>query len=452
MIDSKVYHILNSLKKDRLKKLYLSINERKPSNIDDKLRIILYIIESIFNKIVLPSKTKFFKSNFNNVTNSNKINLLMSEAVKFIEEFIIIEEMLQDKEMKNFYLSKFYYKNKLNTYYEQSYKSGQKLFLENISLRNYALQVETEFLNARYLALNNNRTVDFNLVENSLEVFYYTWKLKLNNLLLVNNKEREEKNNPNSVLYLLYSNIDKLFNTQDDLLFKNIFESISFQINHINQSELRVITMLLDNYCILQINLGKQDYLKSLFMLYQKIIDWQVLLDDDDTLLAGQYKNIITIALRNQEYDWAEWFLEKYKHTIRDDKSEEAYIFNKASILFEKKQYETCLDIASRIVIKDFFYKLSVKRMQIKALLMLYIVDKSYFDTLYSHINAFKKFIYTKKNLSKIYIESNKNFYKFINQIFYSYSLDKKKLKDLKINIQECDVLAEKAWLLSIIK
>ena len=450
MQDSKLYILIQSLDKKLLKKLIGLINEKLSIQQENKYILIQYITQKIQQNKTEFDKKVIFKTVFKNVLNENKINAVMTDAVKFLEDFIVTEEVLSDNEMKNFYLSKYYYQHKLNSYFEQSYKQTQLKDNKKILLRDYAIQTEIEFIHAKYAALNNNRDVELNSVEINLQEYYSTWKIKLDNLTTIRLETNTVKYEPKNILYVIHLDIRELFKTQREALYKSIITTIKVQAKYIHLAELRVILMLLDNFCIQQINAGKKDYINHVFELYKIMIELEVLLDDDDTLLAGQYKNIITVALRTQSYDWAEGFLNAYKNNIRDNQSEVAYVFNKACIAFEKKEYKFCLQVLSEMVFKDFFYKLTVKRMQIKSLFMLYINDRTYFETLYGHINAFKKYIYTKKNLPVVYQETNKNFYKFIHQLFFVNIKGNEDMPYIQTKIKECEMLADKNWLLEI--
>lgn len=451
MVDSKLYHVLNVLTEMQREKLFRYLYMELPDMNDSRYIVIKQLSNAIKKDSVPIDKQAFFELVFQNVPGSQKMNTILSESVKLVESFIVTQAALNDKDSINLFLGEFYYKHQLNTYFEQSHRKYEAQREEKLSLKGFAVQIETEFLHARYLALNNNRDVDLLSVRQILEEFYATWKLKLDNISGVGWLKDNAAIVPENLLFAIHQQLRELFATKEENIYLDLFEKIQSHESFIEPSELRVIMMLLDNFCINQLNEGKFHFIEHTFRLYQKMIHLNVLLDDDATLLAGQYKNVITVALRTQSFDWAKWFLESFKDNIRDEQAEVVYVFNKANIAFEQKEYVHCLQVLSQVVFKDVFYKLTTKRLMIKSLYMLYLNDRTYFETLHGHLNAFKKYIYTKKNLPELYQETNKNFYKFIFQIFFATAKSNLEAESIRNKIKDCSALADKNWLLSIL-
>ena len=65
-----------------------------------------------------------------------------------------------------------------------------------------------------------------------------------------------------------------------------------------------------------------------------------------------------------------------------------------------------------------------------------------------SGINLFQQ--NTKKNLPVVYQETNKNFYKFIHQLFFVNIKGNEDMPYIQTKIKECEMLADKNWLLEI--
>lgn len=452
MTDSKLYHVLTALTEVQKEKLFRYLYMELQDTNDSRYIVIKQLSDAVQRRNVPADKQEFFTSIFKKVPGSQKMNTIMSESVKLVENFIVTQSVVNDKDSVNLFLGEFYYRHQLNTYFEQSHRKYEAQREDKLSLKGFAVQIETEFLHARYLALNNNRDVNLLSVRQILEEFYSTWKLKLDNIAGVGWMKDNTDIVPENLLFVIHHQLRELFEIREENIYLELFDKIQSNESLIERSELRVIMMLLDNFCINQLNEGKFHFIEHTFLLYQKMIESKVLLDDDDTLLAGQYKNIITIALRTQSFDWAQWFLESFKNNIRDEQAQVVYIFNKANIAFEQKEYVHCLQVLSQVVFKDVFYKLTTKRLMIKSLYMLYLSDRTYFETLHGHLNAFKKYIYTKKNLPEVYQETNKNFYKFIHQIFFATAKGAEDVRVIGTKIRDCEVLADKKWLLHILE
>ena len=91
---------------------------------------------------------------------------------------------------------------------------------------------------------------------------------------------------------------------------------------------------------------------------------------------AHAYTNIVHAAVRVNELDWAENFLNEYKNKLPVHHRENAYIYSSAVVnlkkgLISKKSYKRkkYLDIALEYLAKvkndDYFYMLRIKNMQI---------------------------------------------------------------------------------------
>lgn len=92
----------------------------------------------------------------------------------------------------------------------------------------------------------------------------------------------------------------------------------------------------------------------------------------------------------------------------------------------------------------DVFYKLSSRVLQIKTYAELTLSNNGFDDVLESCLNAFKKFIYTNKEISENYASNYKNFYKVMNKIL---SLTKEDAASYLEEIRQLKPLTENEWL-----
>ena len=62
------------------------------------------------------------------------------------------------------------------------------------------------------------------------------------------------------------------------------------------------------NYCVQQLNSGAEHYVRSVFELYQYGLNYNILIENHH-LNQFTHKNIITTAIRLEEFDWVKQFI-----------------------------------------------------------------------------------------------------------------------------------------------
>ena len=119
------------------------------------------------------------------------------------------------------------------------------------------------------------------------------------------------------------------------------------------------------NYCIRRINQGDSAYLHELFTLYRRLLEEKLLLEEG-TLAHEHYKNITTVGLRLQAYDWVRDFLDAYKEHLHPDHQENAYNYNLSVYYFEQGRYREAMLLLQQVEFTDVYYRLSAKAILLK--------------------------------------------------------------------------------------
>ena len=205
--------------------------------------------------------------------------------------------------------------------------------------------------------------------------------------------------------------------------------------------ELRDMYQFVLNYSIKKINLGDTGYQEKLFETYKIMLKNKVLLDGD-FISQWDYKNIVTISLRQREYDWAKNFIHEYKSNLRPAARDNAFTYNLALLHFHKKEYSAALSQLQKVNFTDVHYQLDTRAIMLK----IYFESEDH-DALFYHATAFKTFIRRNRLISK--------YHKIIysNLIRYTLKLtraggNKKKIAALKKNIEETKQIADLRWLI----
>ena len=61
------------------------------------------------------------------------------------------------------------------------------------------------------------------------------------------------------------------------------------------------------------INIGKEKNLEELLIIYMEMIEKAIIFEDNE-LHHGQFKNIVTLALRLHKLKWTEEFINQYRY------------------------------------------------------------------------------------------------------------------------------------------
>ena len=175
--------------------------------------------------------------------------------------------------------------------------------------------------------------------------------------------------------------------------------------------------------------------------MYQVGLEHGILLENG-ILSVYAYKNIHLLADKLGEYDWIVTFLEKYRDFLPAEQRENHYNFNIAQYFFRRKKYEKAMPMLQTIEFSDVLHNLDARKM----LLIMYY-DLKEFDAFDALIDSFRTYLLRQKDLG-YHKESFTNLLKFSKKLLLLTSMSKAEKEIFKQEINDCNVLAEKSWLL----
>lgn len=177
--------------------------------------------------------------------------------------------------------------------------------------------------------------------------------------------------------------------------------------NHLfPDEELNTIYSYALNYCVRKINSGRSKFYEEIFGLYKALLG-RKLLFSSGYLSQWDYTNIITSALRLQEFDWTGRFIDEYRQYLLPEEEFNVYTYNLAALFFAKKDYGKTLELLHDVEFTDPFYHAAAKIIQLK---VFFEIGET--EALFSLTEAFKKFLKRNKQFSVYQKESNLNFIK----------------------------------------
>lgn len=199
------------------------------------------------------------------------------------------------------------------------------------------------------------------------------------------------------------------------------------------------------NFCVAKYKTGKSIYLNILFELIKKNLKAGFFYHKDgasEGIMFGAFQNIVAIALKLQESEWALNFLKEHRTKIiapNAAEQERFYHFNLACYHFQRKEYDEALSLL-KIDFDDNRYHLMARALEIKLYFEKPDKKDKEIDFLESRIAAFETYL-SRNEMPTLDKTGYRNFLK----------LTKKLIKQKRINdkdLEDKDSIAEREWLL----
>ena len=393
-------------------------------------------------------------------TNQHFARLLL-DLLKKVESFIAQEHMRSDGPDELYYLLDTYNSMGLAKHFTEPYlhavsKLEKQPFRDSdYYFHNFRLNVQQNI----YLENRKQRTTEKNLIETvrSLDTYYFINKLRYSAAILhykhfLNLRDEsillpeilaQLKQKPldtpvvniyyHVILTLIEPDEEKHFTTLKELLFAH---TALLQLD--TQKEVFAFAL---NYCIRKINQGRAAYQAEIFGLYKDALRRSLLLDHG-TMTPWDYKNIVTIGLRNKAFKWTDSFIEDYIRYLPREERDNAYTFNRARHYFATRKYDKVLELLQDVEYSDIFYLLDSK-----TTLMKTYYELGEYQALLSLKESFRILLRRKKLISEQNQVNYGNFANFTMKLFRADVKDKKQIEALKKAIESTSNIADKLWI-----
>lgn len=400
-----------------------------------------------------------------------ELTYLFAKALELLTTFITQEEFSKQAYQQEIFALQALSKNpekeklsktvsaRLKRSLKRSPSKDQHYFWTKYSLHD---ALDQEFI------ISQSRREDSNLQLKSddLDIFYIYSKLKMacdmtsRNIIIQANykchllKEIRQQIVENSK-YLkikgiqIYWEILQLLENGKAKDFYRLKNSLAVAIKDFEAAEIRLMYDYAQNFCIRQINSGKQNYYREFLDLYKTQLKEKVLFRNG-YLEEWDYKNIVTAGVRTKEFEWTENFIQRNKNYLRTELQENAYIYNLANFYYETKSYREALGCLHQVEFTDLSYHLGAKNIQLKSYFELN--EFVAFDAL---IRAYSASVRRAKQLSDYRRKSYLNFLRLAQKMGsckqrLSYSKTKvleKRLKEIEDLFKHLEPLANSDWL-----
>lgn len=390
-----------------------------------------------------------------------RLRHLMSISLDVLKEFVRYFSLKKDSFQQEITLAKRYTDKKINKQAHQQLKKAARTldelpWDEDYYYRKYELERLSFDLEG-----TENRTRSTNITEITtntrlffmLSTLRYAYTALTHQNLLKTNYEipllegilSEISMNDYSkhpILMIYYHAYFTLKTPEDESHFSKLKSYL--QDKNIRRKDQRSILLITLNYTIKQANTGSEmrnSYMRDALELYQIGLENRLLMEDN-VLSHFAYKNIVSATLVLEEYDWGEQFIETYTKYLMPTHQTNYAHYNRARILLARGELDAAMSLLIEAEYNDPLLLVGAK----VELLKLYY-QREYWAILEAFLESFRVFLNRQKALS-YHKEHYVNLIVFVKKMVAIQMSLETKTELLKNRIDDCQKLAQRAWLL----
>ena len=244
------------------------------------------------------------------------------------------------------------------------------------------------------------------------------------------------------LLRAYYYTVMSLIERDNEEHYRAMKETILAHIDTFTQDTQRNLFAFAIVYCINKINSGHAAYQREILELYKQSLSKGIILIDG-TLSQWDYKNIVTIGLRNKEYKWVDGFIEQYLKKLPKDEQENAYTFNRARYYFATRKYDKVLGLLQDVEYTDIFYLLDSK-----TTLMKTYYELGEYQALQSLKESFRILLRRKKLISEQNRINYGNFARYTTKLYRADVKNAVQIATLRREIEATGNVADRSWIM----
>jgi len=209
--------------------------------------------------------------------------------------------------------------------------------------------------------------------------------------------------------------------------------------------EQRDLYLLAINYCIRKINQQKSNYFIQAFGLYKSALEADLLFENGQ-LSPFAFNNIVAIALKVGEIEWAELFIAQYAPVLENRHREANVKLNLARVAYLKKDFKSAM-----LHLQEADYKDLINNLIAKTLLLKIYYESDEFDALDAHIQSMQRFI-GRQRVMGYHRDNYLNIIRFTRKLTQLKCTDPAEVALLKNQVESAAPLSEKDWFFEMIR
>lgn len=214
--------------------------------------------------------------------------------------------------------------------------------------------------------------------------------------------EKNKFDNPTLIVYYHIINLEKNKNDGNFSVLKKTAEKYK---EYLNEYDRYMVFLHLTSYCMNEYNINcRTDLINEHFQLIKEKNGWDNI--PGKKILYPDFLNEVKIAVRANEVEWAERYVENNKYILVEGKDNTCNFCN-GLIEYKKGNCDKALELLSKTNFPNFILKLQVKILELQI-----FYEMEYYDQTVSAIDNFRHYI---KRESTIKDDFKKMFIEFLN-------------------------------------
>ena len=378
----------------------------------------------------------------------------MSYLLRYLRDFLAFQQFQEDKVAQGRYL--IYKLNAMGEqrlfprYLDMAFRALAKEELSSADLfQEQAILLEEKYIHGRRGTRRNPENALEGALRNYRDAFvvrmirYYNALLNRKHVFQQDKEPawmgflvryiRESWDEMPPMVHLYYWLMEALTHPDAHGYFQNTWDILRTEQPRMSRIETHEIYISLLNLATRRLNGGQQNYLPIIFEMYQEILAQGFLLDRGK-LPPWHLKNIITVAARLGEFEWADAFLDDWKNKLHGDYEDNALNYNQGLLYYFQADYEAAEQSFNRLLqdYKDMFYGINAR-----GYLLQIFYETGNTRGMEALCHSFRMFLVRNKSIAEV---KRRQHILFINHLrrFTGIPLqDKEKLRALKDEILE---------------
>lgn len=464
MQNRKIIHLLQTCSPEELEEMGKFLNS--PFYNQDP------VVVSLFDKLCKfhpdfsePKLTKqyLFKSVFPHDEYDDKsLRYLLSNLTKLLEQFLAVQKIREHPSLLQLALLEVQSERGLQKGYRRTSQHLKQSISGKSSSDSFFTRMQWSEIREKHFQKQRVRKFDPSLQHfaNNLDQYYFLNRLKIVCAMLDRQTilQAEYKLNISEawiqhlkanaffgepLIQIYYSIFQALQHETDESHFVDLIAFLREFSSAIAETDLKDIYLFAINYCARKIRQGKEKYVGEALQLYRDGIEKSLLLDEQG-LSPWAFTNVVKLALRQQQYDWIEGFINQYAPILPEQFRENALHYNLAELYYYTNRFNLAQQHLIQVQFSDLNYYLGAR-----VLLAKIFYESGEEEALLSLISSFTIFLKRNKALSGNLKRTYLNFCQILFQIVRRSPTRMKKLGD---TINNSELLTDRTWLEKVYK
>ncbi|MEZ4918532.1 MAG: hypothetical protein R2792_05445 [Saprospiraceae bacterium] len=394
-----------------------------------------------------------------------QLRLVTSEVLEQAEQFLIYSVYFSQTARLPMALASAYRKRGLEKHFHRSLKEARQKWDEQAYRHSeyYEAQAEIEYEQYQYQSANN-RTEELNLqvLLDHTDIAILSRKLRQACFALTHQAvykteydlglvgpvidylEQKKELLEYAVLALYYQCYRFLTEPANEAHFYQFKNLLLQKAGQLPPDEQRDLHLLAINYCIKKINQLQTVYFRESLDLYQSALERELLFENGN-LSPFAFNNIVAIALKVGDIDWAETFIHAYADRLEKKHRAANLQLNLARVAYVRKDFRQAL-----LNLQEADYKDRINNLIAKTLQMKIFFETEEYDLLEAHLQSMQTYIRRQRVIG--YHKTNfLNIIRFTKKLTHLTPGNRKEHLELQSKIEATQPLTEKEWLLEML-